>query len=69
MNFKIGDKVKVAWPEGHEEGQTYCTVTQMGFSHAIMFVRKANGDCMAIYKRWASKIKPKNQQLLFDFMD
>ncbi len=63
MKFKIGDKVLVRAPSWCEE----CVVTKMGFSSDIMFVLRANGYERAIFRRWASIIKLKNQQLLFEF--
>ena len=65
MKFKVGDKIMVIAPGWHEE----CIVHKMGISHIIMFVRRANGSCPAIYKSWASKSKPKGQQLLFEFVE
>lgn len=65
MKFKKGDKVMVTAPSWHG----VCTVVKMGYSERIMYVCRADGGCPAIYKSWASIIKPKNQQLIFDFMD
>ena len=65
MSFKIGDKVLVIAPSWREE----CVVSKMGFDSKVMYVRRANGCMPAIYKSWASLIKIKNQQLLFDFME
>lgn len=68
MNFKVGDKVMVTAP-GWQGWQEECTVIKMGYSSKVIFVRKANGAIPAIYKSWASIIRPKNQQLLFSFME
>lgn len=64
MGFKVGDKVLVTAPSWCEE----CIVFKMGSDSKIMFVRRLNECKPAIFKSWASVIRPKNQQLLFDFM-
>ena len=65
MQFKVGDKVSAETPGWCED----CTVIKMGYNKNIMVVRRADGRTPAIYKGWASIIKSKNQQLLFDFMN
>lgn len=65
MEFKVGEKVWVDTPSWCEE----CTVIKRGYSSQIIFVCRANGTSPAIYKSWASKVIPKNRQLLFDFME
>lgn len=63
--FKTGDKVMITAPCWQEE----CIVIKMGYSNRVMFVRRANRTCTAIYKSWASPVIAKNQQLLFGFME
>lgn len=65
MEFKAGDKVVVTTSNWHEE----CTVVKNGYGSRIISVRRANGQCLYIHTNWASILKPKNQQLLLDFMD
>ena len=65
MQFRIGNKISVIAPSWREK----CVVSKMGFDPKVMYVRRADGCQPAIFKGWASIIRPKNQQLLFEFME
>lgn len=65
MGFKVGDEVMVTTPIWKGK----CRIIEMGRNSNVMFVRRDNGWAEIIYKRWASALPSKGQQLLFEFMD
>ena len=76
--FKVNDKVVLtniaSWYGGALKENEECVVTDSGtdskyISDPVIWVINTKGIKAAIYQSWASKSKPKNQQLLFDFME
>lgn len=77
MVFKVGDKVVLTnvpnWYGGQLKQNEECVITAIECSSAhldyIIWVRNIKGTSAAIYTSWVSKIIPKHQQLLFEFME
>ena len=72
MKFKTGDKIVLTniprWYGGLMKQGEVCTIIAMGYNSDVIHVRNADGKKASIYKEWASLLKSKNQQLLFEFM-
>ena len=76
--FKVDDKVVLTnvakWYGGALQKNEECVVTRLGVDSLyvrdpVIWVTNTKGVEAAIYTSWASKSKPKNQQLLFSFME